>query len=259
MTSDWKPPQVTMPAPKGGWAVARVSGAPTVSGAPVGRSGQLPIGEWLVTDGDSRARVEVADIGKLEVRPESRLRLVETGRAQHRLELQRGSIHARVNAPPRLFVVDTPAASAVDLGCEYTLEVAEDGATILEVTYGWVALEAEGMTAYVPEGAKCRTGRDGKIGIPHASDASRELVEALEAKSLSVDKLLAAARADDRVSLWHVLWRSPERAAIYRKMRAQGAEAPKDEAGVLRGDAAALLAWGESLGLAPEGGAPVWR
>ena len=40
------------------------------------------------------------------------------------------------------FYVDTPAASAVDLGCVYELEVGDDGGGMLEVIYGWVSLEA---------------------------------------------------------------------------------------------------------------------
>ena len=49
---------------------------------------------------------------------------------------------ARVVAPPRVLVVETPAADAVDLGCAYALEVEADGSTRLSVTSGQVALEA---------------------------------------------------------------------------------------------------------------------
>jgi len=37
-----------------------------------------------------------------------------------------------------VFVVDTPSASAIDLGCAYTLHVNEDGSGTLRTTLGWV-------------------------------------------------------------------------------------------------------------------------
>ena len=46
---------------------------------------------------------------------------------KHCLRLAHGRLSARVTAPPRLFVVDTPAATAIDLGCAYDLAVLTDG------------------------------------------------------------------------------------------------------------------------------------
>lgn len=242
-----------VPAVGDGWKVARASGTPTCNGDPVYASDRLDVGGWLVTDDRSTAIVDVADIGKVEVAPRSRLRLVETGRGGHRMELARGSIHAQVDAPPRVFVVDTPSAKAVDLGCEYTLEVAEDGGSILEVTSGWVALEGKGTTAYLPVGTRCHTHPGGRVSIPYANDAPAEVIDALRRleEGASSDQLLKVARRADYVSLWHVLWRIDARKPIYQRMLANGARRPTDEAGVLRGDAAALLDWGEGLGIVP--------
>ena len=44
------------------------------------------------------------------------------------MALDRGTIHARIWAPPKLFFVNTQAL-AVDLGCAYTLQIDEQGAT----------------------------------------------------------------------------------------------------------------------------------
>ena len=62
------------------------------------------------------------------------------------MALDRGTIHARIWAPPKLFFVNTQAALAVDLGCAYTLQIDEQGAGLLRVTSGWVGLEREGAT-----------------------------------------------------------------------------------------------------------------
>ena len=52
--------------------------------------------------------------------------------SNHGLALARGEIRAKISAPPRLFFVDTPSGTAVDLGCEYTLQTDEDGTGMLQ-------------------------------------------------------------------------------------------------------------------------------
>ena len=80
------------------------------------------------------------------------------------MALDRGTIHARIWAPPKLFFVDTQAAVAVDLGCAYTLQVDEKGDGLLRVTSGWVGLEREGRDTYIPEGAVCATRSEHRPG-----------------------------------------------------------------------------------------------
>ena len=88
----------------------------------------------MVTDDNSRARVDVSTIGQVTIDPNSRMTLVETRDAHHQLALERGTLHATISAPPGQFIVDTPSARATDLGCAYTLHVDEDGSGIIGVT-----------------------------------------------------------------------------------------------------------------------------
>ena len=59
----------------------------------------------------------------------SRVRLIAARDGDHQLALDRGTLHASINAPPGQFVVSTPSATATDLGCAYTLHVDEAGST----------------------------------------------------------------------------------------------------------------------------------
>ena len=127
-------------------------------------------GEWLETDSASRARIAVGGIGNVEVEPNTRLQLVANGR-EHHMALDRGTIHARIWAPPKLFFVATEAATAIDLGCAYTLQVDARGDGMLRVTHGWVGLERGGRATYIP---KERCARFGRIGDP-ARRATRTL------------------------------------------------------------------------------------
>src|SRR5690349_7753718 len=135
----------TQPGPGGGpvraWQVTRLDGTPKIGSSGISSRGSLAVGQWLETDGNSRAQIAVGTIGNVDIDENTRVKLVETQPTEHRLELARGRMSARIWAPPRLFFVDTPSAVAADLGCAYTLEVDDKGDGRLSVTSGWVALQ----------------------------------------------------------------------------------------------------------------------
>jgi len=137
----WAYKNRAVPAALPSWEVARLDGTPRIGSAGMSNKGQLAVGQWLETDGNSRAQIAVESIGQVEIDPNTRVRLVLTQPTEHRLELAHGKMSARIWAPPRLFFVDTPSAVAADLGCAYTLEVDDAGASLLRVTSGWVALQ----------------------------------------------------------------------------------------------------------------------
>ena len=82
------------------WEVARMAGQPRIGGSALAGTGRLGVGETLVTDGASRARLDVSTIGQATVDTDSRVRLVDTRDGHHRLALERGTLHAFIIAPP---------------------------------------------------------------------------------------------------------------------------------------------------------------
>ncbi len=251
--------------PAASWEVTRLERTP--SGGTVSAVERLRVGEWLETGVSSRARVEVGRIGEVEIEPLTRMRLVDAGAASHRLALARGVLHARIWAPPGRFLVDTPSAVAVDLGCEYTLSVDESGAGLLRVGSGWVGVEHGGRESFVPRGAVCATRPGAGPGTPYYEDAPAELKRALTdvdfgppgTRSEAVRIALASARRKDALSLWHLLARlgGDDRAAVYDRLA--GLVAPPEgvtREGVLAGDRRMLDRWWEALGL---GSAGWWR
>jgi hypothetical protein len=131
----------------------------------------------------------------------------------HRLALERGEIYAAVDAPPRLFFVETPAGTAVDLGCAYTLSVDSLGNGSIHVTGGYVEFEWGGRRSVVPLGFKAETRPRIGPGTPYAEDAPEALRHALAAfdfangGAAAMRRALGAARAEDAISLWHLLSR----------------------------------------------------
>ncbi len=235
--------------------VARVAGAPRVSGGSLVAAERFGVGDWVETDASSRARVVLDKIGTVEVEPSSRVEVRAIGKNQQRLDLRRGAISARVDAPPRLFVVDTPSAAAVDLGCAYRLEVEDDGAALLRVTSGSVSLEGGGKTALVPAGASCRTAKGRGPGTPRFEDAPAELAAAVDRFDAHGDDrealaALPAARPRDSLTVWHLFLRvSPAaRASVFARLRALVPPAKDiDEARAEALDRTALAPYEESL------------
>ena len=217
---------------------------------------RMAAGEWVETDDGSNARIVVGDIGTVDVAPGSRVRLGGVSRSEYRLALSRGTISAEINAPPRLFIVDTPASTVVDLGCAYTVTVGDDGAGELRMTSGWAALEYKGRESLVPAGAICRTRPGAGPGTPYFEDAPvafKQAVDDFDAGlnvATSLDTIVREARVRDTLTLWHLLSRvgETERVRVYERMAAF--EAPPTGVSrerILALDADALREWREEL------------
>jgi hypothetical protein len=246
------------------WAVARLEGAPRVGWRSIGeKSGpvNLRIGQTLVTDSTSRASITLDETGRVEVDGGSRLRLVTNGPGRKRLSLERGTIHATIWAPPGEFVVDTPSAVAVDLGCVYTLQVDDSGAGLLRTTMGWVGFKLNGHESFIPAGAVCKTRPKIGPGTPYFEDASASFRDALskfdfaaatpEERHAQLGILLVDARKHDALTLWHLLSRvsDADRPGVYDRLAALApppAAVTRD--GILRLDQPMLDAWWNSLG-----------
>jgi predicted anti-sigma-YlaC factor YlaD len=249
------------------WEVETLAGMPRIGAQIINKVGRLRVGEWLTTDQTASARINVGAIGQVEIEPNSQVQLLTARPTEHRLSLQRGKLTAIITAPPRFFFVNTPSATAVDLGCAYTLEVDESGEGTLRVLAGWVAYEARGIESFVPEEAMCITRPVLGPGTPHFEDASKALQAALArfdmapqgdaARGTALTEVLTAARQRDGLTLWHLLARTnaDERKLVFDRLSIL-IPPPKEVTldGIQRGDRAMLDAWWEKLEL----GSPSW-
>ena len=218
---------------------------------------RVAAGQWLQTDASSRLRINVGSIGFVDVAPNSRVRLGTTRASEHRIELERGEISAQISAPPRLFFVDTPASTVVDLGCAYTMRVGDGGEGRLRVTLGWASLEWRGRQALVPAGAVCQTRQGAGPGTPCFEDASVQLQQALDALDFrnggsgALDIVLAESRARDTLTLWHLLPRvdAADRRRVFDRIVSLTPPLPPDVSRekVLQLDPDTLERWKEAL------------
>lgn len=252
----WQPFSPLRSSPDTQWEISTRSGIPHLDTKRIESKGSWRSGQWLETDGGSSARLTIGEIGEVIVDPNSRLRLLDTTPGNHRLKLERGVMHALIWAPPRLFFVETPSATAVDLGCAYTLEVDAAGVGLLEVTAGYVALEHPGRHALVTAGMRCITRPGQGPGTPFNKDTSPAFLEALThfdlGETASLNSLLSAAQPGDALSLWHLLTRTSRahRSLIFDKLTVlQPPPSEVTKEGILAGDATLLKTWASSMGI----------
>jgi hypothetical protein len=261
-------------ASRPGWDVERFAGGS--GGGPDSliifkehRTSRLGIGQVLETSSKSRATIRQKEIGEVGVEPNTRLRLLETGSGKERLALDRGTIHAAIWAPSGDFVVDTPSAVAVDLGCSYTLQVDDSGAGTLRTTLGWVGFKLEDREAFIPAGAMCITEPKVGPGTPYFEDAPESFRAALfqfdfnaptpEQRSALLNLVLTQARKQDALTIWHLLTRAVEsdRGRVFERLSLLlPPPTGVTRHGILRLDPRMLDLWWNELGL---GDISLWR
>ena len=231
-----------------GWQIVEVTSAEP--------AGKIARGSLVQTDAASRVTLQVGNIGEVDVEPNTRVRLIAATDNQNRMALLRGRISARISAPPRLFFVDTPASTVVDLGCAYTMEADEEGTGSLRVTAGWASLEWSGRESLVPAGASCHTRPHIGPGTPCFDDASEALRRSLTAFDFNaggdaaLDVILRESRSRDTLTLWHLLSRvdANQRPRVLNRMLEFAPLSPGiDREKVLQLDRDALTRWRQEL------------
>jgi hypothetical protein len=253
-----------IPTTVAGWDVSSVEGTLRIGEKTIHTkdgTSRLGIGQMLETDHQSRASLEADDTGKIEVDPSTRLRLLSMGSGLKRIALDRGTIHTYIWAPAGQFVVDTPSAVTVDLGCAYTLQVDDSGAGMVRTSLGWVGFKLNGHESFIPAGAACATRPKVGPGTPYFEDASAEFRSALarfdfedstpQQRAHDLAIVLGEARNRDALTLWHLLARVDEgqRVLVYDQL-SQFVPPPATltKEGILRLDQPMLDLWWNELG-----------
>jgi len=192
-------------------------------------AGQKPsaVRAGQVIETATQGTMESEFVGQVDIEPNSRLRVLASHEDEQRLALDHGTIHAVIWAPPTKFIVDTPSAKTVDLGCQYTLRVANDGKGFLTVEMGWVAFQWHNIESFIPAGAACTTRPGHGPDTPHFLDAPETLTKALAQFDMTgnpqaLNAALSSARPRDGLTLWHLLQRTQgtERGEVFDRFAA---------------------------------------
>jgi hypothetical protein len=239
------------------WSVTEMGGDVELGSNAATMTARLNLGQPIRTGSQAHATIEADDFGQVEVKPDSEMTIVETGEHAQRMDLRHGHIHALIWAPPREFVVDTPSAKAIDLGCQYDLTVDPSGNGFLRVETGWVAFQFQGKESFIPAGAACRTSRSKGPGIPFFESSNAGLRESLERfESTGQHEALLAVLNDagqnDGLTLWHLMTRvrGGDRAIVFDRFASiVKLPANVNRESAIKGDRATLDACWDALSL----------
>jgi hypothetical protein len=155
----------------------------------------LPRGAEVLTE---ERTFDLGRFGSVRAEAKSRVAVVRKDDQLIKLRLEEGTVHASITlaARPRLFQVETPATTCVDLGCKYTLTVDAEGRSQVQVTSGRVAFVDGAREVYVPSGAGCEALKGRGSSTPAFLDIPERAKAALRAFDLSAAAMRgAAARA----------------------------------------------------------------
>jgi hypothetical protein len=214
--------------------------------------------ESWVSREDGLRRLDLGRYGHVDAEPGARVRVLRRDDELQSLRLDAGTIHASITreARPRLFQVETPAATCIDLGCQYTLTVDRKGMAEVRVSTGRVAFNDGKREVFIPEGA---SGRSKAGRVPYtpiydtATDALKKAVEAFD--EAPVGRRTEQAKAlskfvrtrEDGLVVWHLL-QDPEAGVVKAAMDALLKLTTAMECGVPRPtDPTSLRAWRDSL------------
>jgi hypothetical protein len=225
---------------------------------------RVTVGQTIDTTGHGGTTLEAPSFGEVRLDTNSRLQVLPSSVGNERLALRRGTMHALIWAPPASFLVETPSAKTIDLGCSYTLTVLPDNSGILSVQTGWVAFQNGSLESFIPAGAVCHTRPRRGPGLPYFESASKELSNAIAkydstAGREGLSDIVSSVRKEDALTLWHLVVRTSgaDRDLVVRRFAelAPGIDA----AGLKAGNSAAVdQAW-NLLGLGKTDWWRMWK
>jgi len=216
-----------------------------------------PAGDPWIAQGDGLRRLDLGRYGEVVAEADAKVRVVRIDDDLHKLRLDRGTIHASITraARPRLFQVETPAATCIDLGCRYTLTVDAAGVSHVKVETGRVAFNDGTREIFIPQGASGKAARGRAPFTPiydNASKALRGAVEKFDAAPVgkraakAVEVAAHVLQSEDGLVAWHLL-QDPEEGVV-KAARSALLQITRPECGVPRPrDPASLREWRDCL------------
>ncbi|GAB4316850.1 MAG: hypothetical protein Kow0074_05090 [Candidatus Zixiibacteriota bacterium] len=237
------------------WTASVTVGSPALDNTPITSDRVVSDGQWLVTDGTSRMRIDLGGNGEVFLEPGSRLQIVSTEPGQQRMILVVGMVHVALWSPDDV-AIETPSAIAVERDGEFVLAVNNDDHVCLSVNVGRVTMRDGMQESIVPAGAVCEAYPETGPGTPFCESAPDRFRLALERYDLSkhngaqLEAVLSEAGTCDLVPLWHLLQRvdTEQRGRIFDYMaRLQPPPASVTRAGIIRLEPEMLDYWWDTI------------
>lgn len=206
------------------WNVSAVTGTTKIGDDIVkGAAGFAP-GDAMETFGESYARIEVPDIGTIDVNPFTVLTNVDK---KNTLEIKKGSITANFQNSKNIFHFIIPSANVSDfnLNSSYSITVSDEGISEISVSAGWVDVESDNAEVIIPKYYKVEVSKGKGCGIPFHFSADQEFIDlinelAFRSRETILSQIVKRASLKDAVTLWNIFSRVDHeyRKLVYKKL-----------------------------------------
>jgi hypothetical protein len=208
------------------WPVIKIKGITQINSKIVTGTDSIKIGDWVTTKDSAQAVLQIPGVGSVTIEPNTRVRIIRTDGNEQHICLDYGTINADINTTPGTFFVESKSATAIDLGCAYTMSVDEKGDGLIYVKSGMVSLSANGRESLVPAGKFCMAKAGIGPGTPYRANSSPELKAALisydfgKGGSAAVNNILKHAKRTDAVTLINMLpkMEGDSRTKVYERL-----------------------------------------
>ncbi len=193
------------------WTVEKTAGSPFVGTGKISGTGLLSVGDWIITDDTSSAKLKLGLMGSMEVLPNSRIQLISLTSSEYRMGFYGGKIKVNTWSSPGMFVIETPTAKIVNLNGKFTADISSSGDGVINVSTGWVSLKWKNKRVLIPSGASCLTLVAKLPGIPFYNDADVQFKNDLKEiengnnKKDFIGDLLRRSRKKDVMTLWYLI------------------------------------------------------
>lgn len=207
------------------WTIFSKYGLVTINDGPAHNNQKLSKGDLITTGEGSSATIEIQNIGKIKLSPESSIERLE---ADNTAKLIKGNLQISTESENDYLYLQVPRASVESyyLSNDYSISMDEIGNVITKVTSGWLQVVSENSISILPEGYSIRILEGKGISIP-AFHISSSIVPAWldqylfeGGKTETLNLILDASKEVDAITLWNLLKRVilGHRGLVYQKL-----------------------------------------
>ncbi|MEO8446683.1 MAG: FecR family protein [bacterium] len=193
------------------WKVSNIQGNSLIGDVAMNNYDSIKEGQFIRTNGTSRAELIIANMGKIIIEPNSKIIFIKGQDGNNRILVEYGTIEADMRSNPKTFFVEMPSAVASDLGGSYTLTIDSTGDGLVYVRSGKVEVQSQNSEAIIPAGNLVMTRKDVGVGTPFNENSSSKFKNALynfdfgKCSGSCVSTLLNTAKLSDAVTLVNLI------------------------------------------------------
>ncbi len=202
------------------WKIIQINGTVLLNNEVINSPGDFSVNSALQTEDNSSAKLEIINVGTIEVDPNTKL----TRNGTNSLKIQSGRIVKNpVKQTESIFIITDLADFNEDLNSQFELSVNEEKNSLF-VYQGIVKINLKGFESIVPEGFACEVKKN-RYAIPYNPESDQQLINLLKEFAGPADPNLvlitSLASANDALSVWHVLQLTSElnRAIALNKLK----------------------------------------